>query len=371
MSVYTFHQRVSWNDLGREKVIVDLARSSLDDEYRQMMRRTKAGYWSRPTRLGDWRPRGELVVEKALRWPDVLENLDEFGYVVSQRVVHLLQDVPRSQLECYPIRIRSPRRSPQSPAYFLMNFCRAVDALNLTATQVEVSTTEPDLEHLHFVDRGPAMEYVVDPDRLAVGVQAFVLQRLQTPCVSAELADRLRRARLVDLDIQPLRNRREPEAHRRATLDELRRQVRRARARLAKPVSTVREVSGLERALGIKVPSRVRAFWRNRENLIYKWGEVYDVGRAVSETETLRQWKQLNWPHELVVVSDDGRGGYFALDLRGAPREDSPVVYFDHELGVVDKQTGSITPTLERAAPTFDAWIQRLARGGTGEPRHR
>lgn len=95
---------------------------------------------------------------------------------------------------------------------------------------------------------------------------------------------------------------------------------------------------------------------------------MFDGAMAVEETKRLRAWKELVWPKHLVCISEDGRGGYFALDLSKITDGDCPVVYFDHELAEIDKKTGKIVPQFEVAAKTFDAWVKRLKRGGSALP---
>ncbi len=358
-----------WSRCGTEFVDVDHGRSTALLEYEKKLRRTRAGFWTAVTRLRSWRPRGEIYVKRAIRWPDILTRSEPSAFVVSERLAGMLKGIPASQLEVFPVRVRVPPKAPPPPSYFLINFCCVVDALNLSSTKLVVSQENPDLEHLFRSNS--FRNYVIDPTRLKAGVQAFVTKYVGAVCVIGAVAARLKSKRFIDLRLDPLPHRRERAASRKAELNIWRRDARKARAAQTSAKPKAKGISGLQRALRVVLPSRIKAFWKNREPLLYNWGEVYDTATAITTTQELRDWKDLDWPRDLIVISDDGRGGYLALDLCTSTGKDCAVMYFDHELASTDDATGRITPELEVAARSFDAWIQRLAKGKSGIPRFR
>jgi hypothetical protein len=120
-----------------------------------------------------------------------------------------------------------------------------------------------------------------------------------------------------------------------------------------------------ESSLGLMLSDKLIKLLAQSSNLVDLEVDLYDHIKAIESTLRLREWKELDWPMHLVCISEDGRGGYFALDLSKNKDGDCPVVYFDHELAKIDKKTGRITPQFEVAAKTFSAWIKRLKRGGS------
>lgn len=344
------------------------ARSTFYNALSAKFRTSDTGRWFVPTRFGTMRPRPLLVVRKCREWPDLLTG-GFFGFVVSERCAAILREAPDSQVEIFPVEVEGPRRAGIAPAYYFVNVHKKVDAANLRAMHAHPDEEYPDMKSLSWTERGPGPDrrWIVDPDRVPARCKVFTLKYVGGVFVTEALRERLLRAKLSYLSLAPVKLLREDEAQRRALLAEFRR-ICRAYRPPPEP-EKITSVRALESRLGVRLPEKFGRFQRESKEFVFKGGEVFDLSQTATHTRDLREWKELDWPEHLVVISDDGRGGYFALDTSKVGDGDCPVVYFDHELATVDRKTGRITPELEAAAPTFEAWVSRLKRGGSPLPR--
>jgi hypothetical protein len=211
-------------------------------------------------------------------------------------------------------------------------------------------------------------EMVIDSGRMPSSRELFVVKYRSRMVLGPKLSAALGAVRTKDFRLEPLRDVPEPEAGRVALLKRLEAELK------TRPVGgveseTIKTSSGLEKLLQVKLPAAVKKYFAEPPEIEDCATELFDLSGAAKETQRLREWKELQWPAELVCISEDGRGGYWALDTGKVKAGDCPVVYFDHELADVDRKTGVITPNLELAAPTLGAWLKGLAAGGDGLPK--
>lgn len=125
------------------------------------------------------------------------------------------------------------------------------------------------------------------------------------------------------------------------------------------------DVRLLEQAIGVKIPKQVRDFVRAAGSCIINHQEVFGQN-GVSATASSRALVKLvrgvreqcqRLPRDVVPICDDGRGGYFALDIRKERNGDCPVVAIDHELN--DALKGQLV--LPQIAASFAVWVRSLS----------
>jgi cell wall assembly regulator SMI1 len=109
------------------------------------------------------------------------------------------------------------------------------------------------------------------------------------------------------------------------------------------------DVDQIERELGIKVPADYRAVVTNypapdaaKDALYDHPTYVIDDNRRVREGPL---WG-VNWPTKYLVVGADGSGGIYCIEVE---RQQSPVIYFDHD----DR-------SFYEEAPNLQEWVTRL-----------
>lgn len=358
-------------DIWMKDVLIDYvyAKCTIFDIYEPRIATSLPAGWPLPSRLQSLAMMKYVVKPKMTTWPDVLMALPYYGLIVSQRLADQLHDVPRSQAELFPVEVQGGRGSTPPPDYYLLNVCGVVDAVNLTAMNARHSLDRPpDMDHflLDWQESVHGPVRVIDPDRVPEGAMIFTLKYSHGLFVAGDLGRRLKKANLSLLEMLPVRLRREDEKQRRALLARLRKEASAAPAPPKKDI--VRTVYQLEKRLGLTLPVRARAFLKNNEAAEWEQEEFCDIPDAYTSTQELRNWEGLAWPDSMVAIAADGRGGYYALDTAKTSDGDCPVVYFDHELAIVDRKTGTITPKFELCAPTLDAWAERLAKGGRALP---
>lgn len=351
-------------------VDINCSRSTLNEALNARYRCSDTGRWFVPTPFSDLSPTPCLVLSTAAFWPDLLGQ-EPFGAVVSERFASLLHDVPSSQVQVFPVEVVGPRRSRPPMQYFYLNIVHVVDAANLRAMRIVPCSEYPDMKSLYSSPDRPVSRHwwILDPDRIPARATLFTLEYLRGIFATQPIAERLRAAELTWLKLEPVRLRRENQAQRRARLAKFRRICRAFKA--PPEPSRVKSLGELESILGVTLPPAVRHALGDGKDRVCGETEVYGFTAIVEQTVALREWEELVWPSHLVAISDDGRGGSYALDIAATQGGDCPVVYFDHELAQVDAKSGRLIPALELAATTFTAWLNRIKRGGSPLPRNK
>jgi hypothetical protein len=239
-----------------------------------------------------------------------------------------------------------------------------VDCINITASQYELDTRNPDLDilsHVYAPDRAPV---TLDAKRIPKDVRCFIARFASTKYVVGPLAEALLRAKLRKAAFEPIPLKRETPAQRTAALARIRREYDEAMKKKPPPAPKVAIAE-------LPLPDVVAAFFASDARRDFRNVEVFDADACSSAMGSLLAWKDLRWPKGHIPIADDGRGGYFALDTSRTKAGDCPVVYFDHELAEVDKKSGAITPNFEPCDDTFAAWLKRVKNGSTGLPRRK
>jgi len=320
-----------------------------------------------PTQLADKVRQIKTRVIKTFDSRPVLQWIG-FGFVVREDLGDVFARELSSNVDCIPIEMSWPKQSEKRESYMFINVHECVDCFHFAKNRVWEGIHNQDPEWLRS-----GVEYnaprTLDPSRIPVQKLIFYTRyTLEGPFVEGRIAEIIEKScpgafafrdvHLVGEDDHGRSEllREKQEIARRIMVTELRAQE-------------VDSAAGVEAALKLLLSKRATKHFNAFRELDDADVELFDGARAVEETLRLRKWKELDWPDHLVCISEDGRGGYFALDLSKATDGDCPVVYFDHELADIDKKTGRITPHFEMAAKTFDAWVKRLKRGGSAMPK--
>lgn len=320
-----------------------------------------------PTRLKKAPRLPDLIVKRQVdQWPDMLDTLPCYNFIVSEKVASCFSDVPTTQAQIFPLNLVDSRRKHGTPKYFLLNVCKAIDAAHLAECKVS-NEIPPDKEVLHFQFRRYGEGRVIDPTRVPANIHIFTLKYIGGIFVTEHFYERLRKANLTRVEFPRVRLREENQTQRKALLAKLAAERRKFKPKKKPP--KVATVEGLQRKLGVTLPARAAALYRTNEERVFDSESIFDLSEAVEATKEVRAWKELVWPKHLVCIAEDGRGGYWALDTSQSKAGDCPVLYFDHELASVDESTNIITPKLELAAKSLEVWIKTLRRGGDGLPK--
>lgn len=281
-------------------------------------------------------------------------------FIVASSVATEFVKAAPKDLQILPVQLNWGKRIPKNaPEYWYVNIYRIVDCVNFVKTQV-FSEDDPEVFRMKDYDEG----FILDPSRIPEGVSVFHPRYLRDEVViSVSLAKVLKRIAPSAFDLVPIQFAKEAEQSRKTLLASLKKSAN-ARMRAEMRKREFNSAESVSKELSVKLSKRAASHFKNSPEIDAEV-EVFDGAMAVEETQRLRAWEELVWPKHLVCISEDGRGGYFALDLSKVKEGDCPVVYFDHELAEIDKKTGRITPQFEVAAKTFDAWVKRLRRGGS------
>lgn len=142
-------------------------------------------------------------------------------------------------------------------------------------------------------------------------------------------------------------------------------------AEAGKPTSE-EDTQAMEQKLGLKFPGAYRAFIAEFGALSVNGDDILGselafpdaLLRSVQDaTQFMRDFEEIEWPAPALCVCDDGRGGWICLDTSRIKNDDCPVIYFDHELVEFDEDLDRARPTFEKVAPSFKAWLLRIADG--------
>jgi hypothetical protein len=209
---------------------------------------------------------------------------------------------------------------------------------------------------------------VIDGERLTKATEAFLVRYTEIAVLGPRITEALMRVRSKDFRLEPIQDVPELEPQRHAILRRLKAELK-ARSTTSAKATAINSAGALEKQLQVTLSAIAKKYFADPPKIEDCSTELFDLARATEETQRLREWKELQWPADLVCISEDGRGGYWALDTGKVKAGDCPVVYFDHELADVDRKTGVITPNLELASPTLRAWLKGLAAGGDGLPK--
>lgn len=293
-----------------------------------------------------------------------------YGLVVSQRVVSAIQGRDADGFEKFDIDVMVGGSRKATSGYSLLNVWRVIDCVNLTASKARAYRKEESeashIEHLTTSRNDPYAQLIIDPTRVPEDVFIFCPRHyLKVICVRTSIVSSLKKAGCTGFAFHKLRNQVEQAADRRQTLARIRREVRVGQsdgrtfgahdeADHEEPPLTWPEVS---KEAGIRIPKKSAMALRLHQTSIVGRQEIYSGRMALDATAELRRCIAA-WPRHYLVISDDGRGGYFVLDTSKAIDGDCPVLYCDHEA-----QRGMLAHP-EVAATTLGAWIRRLQRGG-------
>ena len=120
--------------------------------------------------------------------------------------------------------------------------------------------------------------------------------------------------------------------------------------------ATPQEIEQAEEQLGVRLPGSYKAFlrhfgWASLEGL-----ELYGLGEdvpayldLVKVTSSERAQMRPRLPSRLVPLMNDGAGNHYCLDVASSEQGETPVVFWDHNLGE------SQDP--EYVAPNLGAWL--------------
>jgi hypothetical protein len=327
-----------------------------------LLKKTPSGLWSVPTRIEPDKCDLSIRVSAAKLWPLVIVSLST-GIVVSEQIALHFMDNAGQDVQILPVMILPPKDANPPPKYFFVNCLRCEDVLNLTLSRA--LNTERDTKEFERLTIDGNL--VIDAQRAPRSRELFSVKYVGYLILGEKLTRALGAIATTDFKLEPVRNVPEPQAERAAILRRLKAELK-ARSVASGKVTVVKTVSALEKLLEVKLPAAASKYFAAPPEIVDCATELFDVGRAAEETQRLRQWNDLQWPAELVCISDDGRGGYWALDTGKAKAGDCPVLYFDHELADVDRKSGRITPNFELAAPTLRDWLSGLEAEGTGLP---
>lgn len=338
--------------------------------------RNRSG-WRLPGRIEPPEKPPLLHLRPGARHPDLIGRID--GVVVcSPRIADLFCDHDPSCLQEIPLMTRVGRRRPTAGPYRALNVTRVVDAWNLSCGVIR-----PGLRHSPTVKRWiPADEVneledlrvVLDPARVPARREFFVLSLVPVVCVRGGLLRKLRRMKPTGLRLMRVELLSEDPAARRECLADAKAAVRRRRKELREEEARRKRrstVPAANRELRINLPNSVTEAYTRFNDIEPQLFELYALDRAVNETRDLRDSPAIDWPRDWFVISDDGRGGYFALDLSKSDGDDCPVVYVDHELSDIDPKTKKAIPRPERSAATFRRWLKTVEHGGDPTPKLR
>ncbi len=289
-----------------------------------------------------------------------------FGVIVSQSVAECFKSVCDDQVQFLKLSIEWPKSIKVKEDYFWMNVTSVVDCIH--TSEVGMYYRKGDSPERLSI-RDPDATLTLDVSRIPKGSRIFYTKYYRCVPIISKRVYSLINAEFPKLfDLRPVDSKRQPDQERSHHIANIVSGASKTETSQIKQ-NTNDQQHRIEKSLSIALPKKVATYFNGSAELDGMDIELLDGVSAIEETQRLRDWNELAWPKHLVCISEDGRGGYFALDLSKAKDGDCPVVYFDHELVKIDKKTGRITPHFELAAKTFDAWIKRLKRGGSAMPK--
>lgn len=310
---------------------------------------------------------------------------------VSDRVRTILEQAAPGQLQFLPVRVLQPRGVATPEPFWIANWLVEIDCINKKLVKHPPSD-DPDMG-VHFYGA-----LSIDPRAVPEGLHAFSARYQPSKMiVSTHLKNVLTQSKVRGLYYEPIRSLRpsgasphpkplarllrslgpvppfkqactESPTAQASLIDAtpLQRIVRTLiaenGARSGKACSTA-QIQKAEDRLGVRLPTSYCTFARTWGSLVFEGIEICGPAAATKYTLSMRGWKELDWPNQMVCISDDGRGGWICLKCGTPKGEESPVVYFDHELAEEDPKTGRLKPRFERAAKNFVAWLTKVHRG--------
>jgi hypothetical protein len=297
-----------------------------------------------------WDPMTRLAAGSRPRPVDITVGPSERP-AVSTRFKDLLTKKVPGQFQFLPVLMTYRNRVLDVPTYWILNCVNFVDCLNLTASGYRAWGDDP---YEGILDNGP----FVDPTRVPGGIHAFY-PRYATGYLL--VTDYLRRAILragikgmefwliptrrearrrsmewsvkvwTDSDGRPLgtptfapataQERATPPPPIPTTIEGLMKACTEAELVRAAEPADERRLAAAERQLGVHRPAAYRDFMLRFGAAGLPDAELLPVtgngaSNIVAFTRKFRDWRELEWPDQLVAISDDGSGGCLCLDLR-------------------------------------------------------
>ncbi len=310
-----------------------------------------------PTRLEDWQQK-PLNMKVIKTWQDCLDKL-YFCFIISSRIVTILAE-NINDCQSFPLSVRYQSK-PASLPYFVVNVFRSPDCMNYTKSNAHFQEHHWDIriENVDFdILVHKADPVIIDPTRIPEDARVIVPKHTYDIFLHDEVAQRILKLKPTGMKLVPAQVSVETPAERAKVMRALAAVRRKWEPRIeeAKKLAAL----SLSEALGIAIAPACEAQLREFAGTIRKHGEVFDLREMVRETQSMRKATDVLWPHHFICVSNDGRGGVFAVDTSKARTDSGPVVYSDHEL--MQEQAGKLVPLIEHAADSLAAWVAKNCR---------
>lgn len=123
--------------------------------------------------------------------------------------------------------------------------------------------------------------------------------------------------------------------------------------------ATDKEIKHAEHLLGLPIRGTFRSFletwgWGRFSHIIILGvgSSTPDYASLVRHTQEERQLMEPPLPYHLLPIANDGAGNHYCIDTSADSLSDTPVVFWDHELGREQ--------ILEFVSPGFSAWLTAL-----------
>jgi|GEM_PF-2247360 len=298
-----------------------------------------------------------------------------FGMITPEPLTSVFREHAADSCQFVPVRVTGGTKQSRALSFHYVHVHKVVDAVNVSRSKLDVRRNWPgESEYLSVNSKGGIL--ALDPDRMLTGCPLFIARHSHFMVASASLVTELHKVDRKSFLFKKVLLRREDAAERKKLLAGLRREARALwkateKDRKAKEERRAMGVDELQRRLDVNLPERARAFFSGNEAEEIREEELLIAADAVEATLSLRQETDLQWPLSYICFAADGRGGYFVLDTSRGDAADCPVLYYDHELSYVDVSWTKkpYVRNLEKAAGTLNAWLKRVAKGGSPYPR--